>query len=51
MRDPRDIEGCEILLDPQRKSTQPAIVEGFLGMRLDENQIRQIGRAVTGSPA
>ena len=34
MRDPNDIEGCEILLDPQRKATPPAIVEGFLEMRL-----------------
>lgn len=50
MRDPNDIEGCEILLDPQRKATPPAIVEGFLKMRLDESQILKISRAIHGTP-
>jgi len=51
MRDPDDIEGCEILLDPARKTTLPAIVDGFLEMRLDGNQIRKISSAIGGSAA
>ena len=50
-RDPDDIEGCEILLDPARKTTLPAIVDGFLEMRLDGNQIRKISSAIGGSAA
>ncbi len=49
MRDPDDVEACEILLDPQRKSTPPAIVEGFLQTRLKSAQIADIARVVNGT--
>jgi hypothetical protein len=38
MRSPKDVESFEILLDPKRKGTMPATVEGFLEKRLDAAQ-------------
>lgn len=47
---PLDEEACEILVDPVRKTTSPAIVDGFLEKRLNESQRRKIARAINGSP-
>ena len=47
-------EACEILVDPVRKTTLPATVDGFLEKRLSEKQRKDIvarhqrGAAVSG---
>jgi hypothetical protein len=48
MRDPETLDSYEILLDPKRKRTLPAIVEGFLESRLTDLQRRTLSRAVNG---
>jgi hypothetical protein len=48
MLNPDRPDGCEILLDPVRKSTLPMIVEGFLESRLTSVQRDQLSKAVTG---
>lgn len=48
MRNPNKPEACEILVDPARKSTLPATVDGFLEKRLDEKLRKHIARAVSG---
>ncbi len=50
MRDPKDPDSFEIMLDPERKSTLPAIVEGFLDKRLSDGQRQRIMNAV-GRPS
>jgi len=42
MRNPKDVESFEILLDPKRKGTMPEIVDGFLERRLDKTQRDQL---------
>jgi hypothetical protein len=49
MRDPKRVEGCEILLDPARKSTLPIVVEGFLEARLSHDQRNVLAQAVRGA--
>jgi hypothetical protein len=51
MYDPEDAEACEILVDPVRKTTLPAIVDGFLERRLSEEQRKTIARAINGARA
>ncbi len=50
MWDPEDVESCEILVDPVRKTTLAATVDGFLDKRLDAKQRERIARAVNGAP-
>jgi hypothetical protein len=42
MRDPSFPDRCEILLDPERKRTLAAVVEGFLESRLDTDQRKRL---------
>lgn len=51
MVDPDDAESCEILADPVRKPTPPAIVDGFLERRLGPDERRQILKALNGTAA
>jgi len=51
MRDPKRPEAYEILLDPERKPTLPATVDGFLEARLMDNHRQDILRAITGASA
>jgi hypothetical protein len=48
MRDPdhADKDGCEILLDPRRKATLGATIDGFLETRLSTEQKATLLRAV-----
>ena len=48
MRDPSVKEGCEILVDPVRKSTLTLTIEGFLETRLTDDQKSKLARAVHG---
>jgi hypothetical protein len=48
MRDPTTKEGCEILVDPVRKSTLTLTIEGFLETRLSAEQKNILARAVRG---
>ena len=48
MREPSDCDAHEILLDPIRKKTLPATVEGFLEARLSKVQRGQLAKAVNG---
>jgi hypothetical protein len=49
--DPENAEACEILVDPVRKTTLPAIVDGFLERRLNKDQRKALVRAINGSAA
>lgn len=49
MYDPGNTDGCEILVDPVRKATPQAIVDGFLEMRLGQSQRKAIHRAINGT--
>jgi hypothetical protein len=49
MSDPENVEASEILLDPVRKATLPAIVDGFLDKRLDNDQRQAIRSAIHGA--
>lgn len=49
MLDPNRPESCEILVDPVRKPTPSAIVEGFLETRLTEPQRNQLAAMVNGA--
>jgi hypothetical protein len=49
MRAPEDRDACEILLDPARKTTAPAIVEGFLEKRLSAAQRETLRAALNGA--
>ena len=51
MCDPDNVEAYEILVDPERKSTLAAIVDGFLDRRLSDDQRKEIGRAISGARA
>jgi hypothetical protein len=51
MRDPKRPESCEILLDPERKPTLPATVDGFLEARLTDKHRQDILCAITGAGA
>jgi hypothetical protein len=46
---PSDLDAYEILLDPVRKKTLPATVEGFLEARLSKAQRGQLAGAVNGA--
>lgn len=48
MPDPKRPEACEILVDPARKPTAPAAVEGFLESRLTEAQRQRLAAMVNG---
>ncbi len=48
MRAPNAVDGFEILLDPVRKVTLSAVVEGFLEARLSALQRQQLAQAVNG---
>jgi hypothetical protein len=48
MRDPSAKAGCEILIDPVRKSTLSMAIEGFLEARLSAEQKNILARAVHG---
>ncbi|WP_026606292.1 hypothetical protein [Methylocapsa acidiphila] len=48
MRDPSAGDGCEILVDPVRKSTLTTTIEGFLETRLTEAQKSVLIRATQG---
>lgn len=48
MRDPSVKEGCEILVDPVRKSTLTMTIEGFLETRLSDKQKNVLACAVRG---
>lgn len=49
MYDPKHPETAEILIDPVRKTTLPATVDGFLEKRLCEQQRKAIARAIDGA--
>jgi hypothetical protein len=49
MLDPKRPETCEILVDPVRKPTTPATVEGFLESRLTEAQRQELATMVNGA--
>ena len=48
MRDPSAKAGCEILIDPVRKSTLSMAIEGFLEARLSTGQKDSLARVVRG---
>jgi hypothetical protein len=48
MRDPGCADTCEILLDPERKTTSPVAVEGFLETRLSHEQRHKLRHPVGG---
>jgi hypothetical protein len=48
IRDPSAKAGCEILIDPIRKSTLPMAIEGFLEARLSAGQKDSLARVVRG---
>ncbi len=48
MRDPHDHTSYDILLDPVRKATPPAIVDGFLESRLSDLHRERLLRAMNG---
>jgi len=48
MRDPSARAGCEILIDPVRKSTLSMAIEGFLEARLSVHQKDSLARVVRG---
>jgi hypothetical protein len=48
MRDPSVKAGCEILIDPVRKSTLPMAIEGFLEARLSVEQKESLAGVVRG---
>ncbi|ARP98329.1 hypothetical protein [Pseudorhodoplanes sinuspersici] len=50
MRDPHDHVSYEILLDPVRKTTPPAIVDGLLESRLSAAHRERLLRVVNGGP-
>jgi hypothetical protein len=49
MRDPKRPDACEILLDPERKTTSPATVDGFLEARLTDEHRRDVLRVFNGA--
>ncbi|GIK81159.1 MAG: hypothetical protein BroJett024_22640 [Alphaproteobacteria bacterium] len=49
IRDPKDMDSFEILLDPERKDTLSAIVEGFLDRRLTDQQREKIRNVIRRS--
>jgi hypothetical protein len=49
IHDPEDDETFETILDPVRKTTQAAAVDGFLEQRLDEEEIDLLRSALEGS--
>lgn len=49
MHDPKDADSFEILLDPKRKTTMPAIVEGFLDKRLHKDQREKLLSVINGT--
>jgi hypothetical protein len=48
MYEPEQAEICEILVDPVRKQTLSATVDGFLEKRLTDDQRKKIARAILG---
>jgi hypothetical protein len=50
MPDPARSEDCIILVDPVRKQTLSATVDGFLESRLTSAQCQQVRRAIGGEP-
>lgn len=48
MRDPTAPETFEILLDPKRKATPPAVIDGFLELRLNAENRGALERLVRG---
>jgi hypothetical protein len=48
MRDPLDPAGYETIRDPVRKNTPPSATEGFLQLRLSEDQKRRLTNVVRG---
>ncbi|MBY0294823.1 MAG: hypothetical protein K2X71_02130 [Methylobacterium sp.] len=51
LRDPGDPEACEILLDPVRKTTPPAVIDGFLESRLGPESRARLERMVAETRA
>src|SRR5262245_36526722 len=51
MWDPSAPDQCEILLDPKRKRTLAAVVEGFLESRLDSDQRKRLAKSTNGASA
>ena len=49
MWDPSAPDRCEILLDPRRKRTLSAAVEGFLESRLDADQRKRLMKSINGA--
>lgn len=50
MRTPERPEEFEILIDPKRKATPPAVVDGFLEKRLNAANRTRLERLVRGTP-
>jgi hypothetical protein len=48
IREPLDPAGYEIIRDPVRKNTAPAATEGFLDLRLSDDQKQRLARVVRG---
>jgi hypothetical protein len=48
IRDPEDDKSFETILDPVRKATQAAAVDGFLEQRLDEKELGLLRSALEG---
>jgi hypothetical protein len=51
MWEPSAPDRCEILLDPKRKRTLAAVVEGFLESRLDADQRKRLAKSINGASA
>jgi len=49
MRDPKRPDACEIMLDPERKTTLPTTVDGFLEARLMDEHRQDILRVIHGA--
>jgi hypothetical protein len=51
IRDPERVETFEILVDPRRKPTLPATVDGFLESRLSDSQKQILLKSISGGVA
>lgn len=49
IHDPQDDNAFETILDPVRKATPPAAVDGFLEQRLTEDELKTLRSAIEGS--
>lgn len=50
MRDPDNADSYEVILDPVRKATMPAEVDGFLETRLSPPEQSKLRQIMNGGP-